>query len=110
MPGTPWRCISPIGYLICFIALLLFGNGLRSTAATPAASPRRQPTSEFENPLLWEDLADVDIFRVGDVFYYSASNMHSSPGAPILRSYDLVDWEEARIFLHWVASGSLGAS
>jgi len=47
----------------------------------------------FANPVLWEDLADLDIIRVGDAFYYSASNMHYSPGAPILRSYDLVHWE-----------------
>lgn len=47
----------------------------------------------FTNPILWQDLADLDIIRVDDVFYYSASTMHYSPGAPILRSYDLVNWE-----------------
>ncbi|KAJ3030597.1 hypothetical protein HDV00_008842 [Rhizophlyctis rosea] len=47
----------------------------------------------FTNPVLWEDLADLDIFRVNDVYYYSASTMHYSPGAPVLRSYDLVNWE-----------------
>ena len=41
--------------------------------------------------MIWEDLADVDILRVGNVYYYSASNMHYSPGAP--RSCDLVHWE-----------------
>jgi len=30
---------------------------------------------------------------VDNAFYYSASTMHYSPGAPILRSYDLVNWE-----------------
>jgi uncharacterized repeat protein (TIGR02543 family) len=49
----------------------------------------------FNNPVLWEDLADIDIIRVGDIYYYSASTMHYSPGAPILRSYDLVNWEFA---------------
>lgn len=53
------------------------------------------PSSTFSNPVLWEDFADLDIFRVGDTYYYSASNMHYSPGAPILRSYDLVHWEMA---------------
>src|SRR5689334_1604824 len=47
----------------------------------------------FQNPVLWEDLADVDIIRVGDTYYYSASNMAYSPGAPILKSYDLVHWQ-----------------
>eukprot|EP00727_Mastigamoeba_balamuthi_P007027 m51a1_g2945 putative xylosidase glycosyl hydrolase (1135) ;mRNA; f:612040-619154 len=45
------------------------------------------------NPVLWEDLADLDIIRVGNAYYYSASTMHFSPGAPVLRSYDLVNWE-----------------
>jgi len=60
----------------------------------PAESPsQRTEENTFQNPVLWEDLADVDIIRVGDAFYFSASNMHYSPGAPILRSYDLVHWE-----------------
>ncbi|KAH7145541.1 glycosyl hydrolase, partial [Dactylonectria estremocensis] len=47
----------------------------------------------FSNPVIWEDLADNEVHRVGDTFYMSASTMHYSPGAPILRSYDLVNWE-----------------
>ncbi|KFZ20966.1 hypothetical protein V502_02960 [Pseudogymnoascus sp. VKM F-4520 (FW-2644)] len=47
----------------------------------------------FTNPVLWEDLADLDIFRVDDTYYYSASNMHYSPAAPILSSKDLVNWQ-----------------
>ncbi|KAH8795187.1 glycosyl hydrolase [Flagelloscypha sp. PMI_526] len=47
----------------------------------------------YTNPVFWEDLADLAIKRVGSTYYYSASTMHFSPGAPILRSYDLVHWE-----------------
>lgn len=53
------------------------------------------PAASYANPVLWEDLADIDVLRVDDTFYYLASNMHYSPGAPILRSYDLVQWEYA---------------
>jgi beta-xylosidase len=49
----------------------------------------------YTNPVVWQDFADGDIIRVGDAYYYSASTMHYSPGAPILRSYDLVNWEYA---------------
>ena len=52
-------------------------------------------TGSFTNPVVWQDFADGDIIRVGDAYYYSASTMHYSPGAPILRSYDLVNWEYA---------------
>ena len=53
------------------------------------------PAETYSNPILWQDLADPEVIRVGDVFYYTGSNMHLSPGAPILRSYDLVNWEYA---------------
>jgi beta-xylosidase len=59
----------------------------------------------FNNPILYQDLADVDIIRNGNTFYYSASTMHFSPGAPILRSYDLVNWE---YFSHSVPSLDFG--
>lgn len=60
---------------------------------TTTSSSVGQATGSFTNPVLWEDLADNDVFRVGDAYYYTASNMHYSPGAPILRSYDLAHWE-----------------
>ncbi|GHH71634.1 xylosidase [Streptomyces sulfonofaciens] len=67
-----------------------------SQAAAPtAAGPRPGVRATFSNPVVWQDFADVDIIRVGDTYYLSASTMHYSPGAPILRSYNLVDWEFA---------------
>jgi beta-xylosidase len=79
---------------VCFQALLLLllPCSAAQAASAHAAAPRRA-VPEFRNPVLWEDLADLDILRVGDVYYYSASNMHYSPGAPILRSWDLVHWQ-----------------
>ncbi|WP_121154567.1 family 43 glycosylhydrolase [Micromonospora pisi] len=54
------------------------------------------PTSDpYTNPVVWQDFADVDIIRVDNTYYMSASTMHYSPGAPVLRSYDLVNWEFA---------------
>lgn len=47
----------------------------------------------FTNPVLWQDLADLEVIRVNDTYYYTASTMHYSPGAPVLKSYNLVDWE-----------------
>jgi len=51
------------------------------------------PSATFQNPSLWQDLPDEEVIRVDDIFYMTASNMHYSPGAPILRSWDLVNWE-----------------
>jgi beta-xylosidase len=52
------------------------------------------PTT-YGNPVIWQDFADIDVIRVDNAYYYSASTMHYSPGAPILRSFDLVNWEFA---------------
>ncbi len=49
--------------------------------------------STYENPIIWEDLPDLEVIRVDDTYYYTASSFHHSPGAPILRSYDLIHWE-----------------
>ncbi|KAK4038107.1 hydrolase-like protein [Parachaetomium inaequale] len=58
-----------------------------------AAACAQQPET-FKNPILYEDFPDNDVSVGPDgAYYFSASNFHYSPGAPILRSYDLVDWE-----------------
>ncbi|WP_318272225.1 cellulose binding domain-containing protein, partial [Microbispora triticiradicis] len=55
-----------------------------SPSPSPSATPSGPwpPSSTYSNPVLWDDLADIDIIRVGDTYYYSASTMHYSPGAP----------------------------
>jgi hypothetical protein len=55
----------------------------------------RELPAQVHQPGSLEDLADADVFRVDDTFYYSASTIHYSPGAPILRSFELVNWEYA---------------
>ncbi|KAF7375198.1 Xylosidase glycosyl [Mycena sanguinolenta] len=64
-----------------------------ATSTQTSTSTAAVPTGTFTNPVIWEDLADNDVFRVNDTYYYSASTMHYSPGAPLLRSFDLVNWE-----------------
>ncbi|TDZ20773.1 putative beta-xylosidase [Colletotrichum orbiculare MAFF 240422] len=69
---------------------LQFLTGLWAAASAVAQVSN---VSTFTNPVLWEDLADLEVIRVNDTFYYTASTMHYSPGAPVLKSYDLVNWE-----------------
>ena len=47
------------------------------------------------NPLLKMDYPDVDVIRVGEVYYMVSTTMYFMPGCEILRSYDLVHWEHA---------------
>jgi beta-xylosidase len=69
------------------------GTSAAGTSGAGAVDGPWPPSATFSNPILWQDLPDDEIIRVDDVFYYTASNMHYSPGAPILRSWDLVNWE-----------------
>ncbi|KAK3899309.1 hydrolase-like protein [Staphylotrichum tortipilum] len=72
-------------------------TGLALLANTPIFGAQAAATcgaKTFKNPVLYEDFPDNDISVGPDgAYYFSASNFHYSPGAPILRSYDLVDWE-----------------
>jgi len=68
------------------------GNDATGTGGSGGTAPAVCPET-YENPLIWEDLPDVEVIRVDDAYYYTASSFHHSPGAPVLRSYDLVHWE-----------------
>ena len=45
------------------------------------------------NPMLWADVPDPDVIRVGDTFYLVSTTMHLMPGAPVMQSKDLLNWE-----------------
>ncbi len=45
------------------------------------------------NPMLWADVPDPDIIQVDGTFYLVSTTMHLMPGAPIMRSRDLKNWE-----------------
>lgn len=46
-----------------------------------------------QNPIVYSDVPDLSMIRVGDTYYMSSTTMHMSPGVPIMRSTDLVNWE-----------------
>lgn len=45
------------------------------------------------NPVIWADVPDMAMVRVGDTYYMSSTTMHMSPGLPIMKSKDLVNWK-----------------
>jgi len=49
--------------------------------------------SKAQNPILFADVPDLSMIRVGDIYYMSSTTMHLSPGLPIMKSKDLVNWE-----------------
>ncbi|MDX1942344.1 MAG: glycoside hydrolase 43 family protein [Saprospiraceae bacterium] len=46
-----------------------------------------------QNPIIHADVPDASIIRVGDNYYMSSTTMHLSPGVPIMKSTDLVNWK-----------------
>ncbi len=44
------------------------------------------------NPIIHADVPDMSMIRVGDTYYMSSTTMHLSPGLPIMKSKDLVNW------------------
>lgn len=47
----------------------------------------------YTNPVIFADVPDIDFIRVDDAYYMVSTTMHLSPGCPIMKSYDLVNWE-----------------
>ncbi len=45
------------------------------------------------NPIIFADVPDVSMIRIGDTYYMSSTTMHMSPGVPIMKSKDLVNWQ-----------------
>lgn len=92
-------------------AAVFVGAGLVAIPAAAHAadgwSPRSSYTSTdtgagtYSVPLLNADVPDISVERVPaaendegrDLYYMISTTMHLSPGAPIMKSYDLVNWE-----------------
>ena len=52
-----------------------------------------QGNGKYKNPIIFADFPDPDVIRVGDTFYMVSTTMHLFPGATIVKSKDLVNWE-----------------
>ena len=55
--------------------------------------PLRSVSQVAQNPVIYGDVPDMSIIRVGDTYYMSSTTMHMSPGLPIMKSKDLVNWQ-----------------
>ncbi|MDE6342505.1 MAG: glycoside hydrolase 43 family protein [Muribaculaceae bacterium] len=72
--------------LRCGLPLLAaVASQLSVTAAETAQGPAT-------NPVIWADVPDPDVIRVGDDFYMVSTTMHLMPGCPVMHSRNLVDW------------------
>ncbi|WP_218671506.1 glycoside hydrolase 43 family protein [Microbispora sp. GKU 823] len=106
---TPLTPRQSRGISLATVAALVC-TGLVSTGGVANAagwSPKPSYTSTdkgdgtYSVPILRSDVPDISVERVPasenkehrDVYYMISTTMHLSPGAPIMKSYDLVNWE-----------------
>ena len=52
-----------------------------------------QNAHKAHNPIIYADVPDMSMVRVGNTYYMSSTTMHFSPGLPIMESKDLVNWK-----------------
>ncbi|WP_175632332.1 glycoside hydrolase family 43 protein [Pedobacter ghigonis] len=48
---------------------------------------------QAENPIIFADVPDPSMIRVGKAYYMSSTTMHMNPGVPIMKSTDLTNWK-----------------
>ncbi len=53
---------------------------------------------DYTNPIIFQDFSDPDVIRKNDNFYMVASSFNHTPGIPVLKSKNLVDWK----LIHYV--------
>lgn len=66
---------------------------LASVPMALAACCATAQAQDARNPIIHADVPDMAMIRVGDAYYMSSTTMHMSPGLPIMKSKDLVNWE-----------------
>ena len=78
-------CNADEGALAILLAMALFvmSTGLSVVSAQTRAT----------NPIIYADVPDASMIRVGDTYYMSSTTMHMNPGVPIMKSKDLINWE-----------------
>jgi beta-xylosidase len=76
--------------LVLTLAMLF---GVFHAYAAPSIGSSDGGDGTYNNPVIWADVPDVDVIRVDDAYYMISTTMHLHPGAPIMKSYDLVNWE-----------------
>lgn len=82
--------VSPACHMNRLILFLLGVLVLACAASRPLAAEQAHPA---HNPIIWADVPDMSMIRVGDIYYMSSTTMHLSPGVPIMESKDLVNWD-----------------
>lgn len=78
-------------FIVTVLMSVVLGCGRKLT--TNQNPKRTTEATSYTNPVIWADVPDMSITRNGDDYYLISTTMHLMPGAPVMRSKDLVHWE-----------------
>ncbi|WP_218009150.1 family 43 glycosylhydrolase [Herbidospora cretacea] len=87
--------------LTCLTTMTPTATHADSWSPAPSFTSSDRGDGTHSVPLLRSDVPDISVERVPaaendegrDLYYMISTTMHLSPGAPIMKSYDLVNWE-----------------
>ncbi len=68
-------------------------NFLKLAAVIIAGFVLHVRAENARNPIIYADVPDMAMIRVGDTYYMSSTTMHMNPHVPIMKSKDLVNWQ-----------------
>ena len=82
-----WKKVCAAMMAAAMTITMVLVSCMARTSATAVES------GKFSNPVIYADVPDIDMIRVNDTYYMVSTTMHLSPGCPIMKSKDLVNWE-----------------
>lgn len=83
----------PALLLLAGLALPMMATGTVKKPMGKTVKQQAAQTAMFTNPVIWSDVPDMDVIRVGNDYYMVSTTMHLMPGGPIMHSRDLVNWQ-----------------
>lgn len=86
--------IVNIGFIVSLGAAMMIA-GCTGTKRSSQGDKTAGDFTSYTNPMMWADVPDMSITRSGENYYLISTTMHLMPGAPVMKSKDLVHWEIA---------------
>lgn len=81
--------------IVFLLAALVCISCSHKTLAQVKQGKTKEAGTPYTNPLMWADVPDLSVTRSGSSFYLISTTMHLMPGAPVMKSKDLVHWQTA---------------
>lgn len=91
--GVKVIVIAVVSVLVAYIAEAQDGMRIVKGGKKKAKDALNLCGQQAQNPIIYADVPDMSVLRVGDTYYMSSTTMHMSPGIPIMKSKDLVNWQ-----------------